>query len=345
MKIDGISIGPDHKPYVIAEISANHNGSIEKAKQLIYLAKNAGASAVKLQTYTPDTITLKSSKNDFKINDGLWKGRTLYDLYEEAHTPWAWHKPLFEYAKELKITIFSSPFDKTAIDMLESLNAPAYKIASFEAIDHGLIAYAASTKKPLIISTGMANKLEIKEAIDVARSNGCDQLAILHCVSGYPAPHEDYNLRTIKDMFHNFNCITGLSDHTVDNITSITSIAFGAAIIEKHFTLDRKGGGPDDSFSLEPNELKSLCSGAEIAWRSIGKVDYGKKSSELGNIKFRRSLYFIKNLKIGDIITEECIKSVRPGYGLAPKYLDQVIGRQVRIEIEKNTPVLWESIT
>ena len=344
MKIDGISIGSKHEPYVIAEVSANHNGNIETAKELINVAKIAGASAVKLQTYTPDTITLNSDSEDFKIKDGLWAGRTLYDLYEEAHTPWDWHKPLFEYAKKVGITIFSSPFDKTAIDMLEDLNTPAYKIASFEAIDHDLIAYAASTKKPLIISTGMADETEIGEAIEVAQSNGCDQLAILHCVSGYPAPHEDYNLRTIKDMISSFKCITGLSDHTVDNITAITSIAFGASIIEKHFTLNREGGGPDDSFSLEPDELKSLCNGVKIAWQSIGKIDYGKKSSELGNVKFRRSLYFIKNLNAGDIITSDSIKSVRPGYGIEPKYYNQIIGKKVKINIEENSAVNWDNI-
>ena len=344
MKIDGVPIGPEHEPYVIAEVSANHNGDIDTAKELIMVAHKAGASAVKLQTYTPDTITLNSSSDDFKINDGLWAGRTLYDLYKEAHTPWEWHKPLFNYAKKIGITIFSSPFDKTAIDMLEDLNAPAYKIASFEAIDHELIAYAARTKKPLIISTGMADRTEIQEAIEVARSNGCNQLSILHCVSGYPAPHEDYNLLTIKDMITRFDCITGLSDHTVDNITAIASIAFGASIIEKHFTLDRKGGGPDDSFSLEPNELKLLCDGVKTAWQSIGDVDYGKKSSELGNIKFRRSLYFVREINKGDEITEKSIRSVRPGYGIPPKYLKKIIGKKVLSDIKKNSPVRWKDI-
>ena len=281
MIIEGREIGLDHKPYVIAEISANHNGSIEAAKKLVGLAKSCGASAVKLQTYTPDTITLKSNSSDFKINEGLWAGRYLYDLYKEAHMPWDWHKTLFDHAKKLGITIFSSPFDHTAIDLLEDLGAPAYKIASFEVVDHGLISYAASTGKPLIISTGMANETEIGEAIEVARSSGCSQLAILHCVSGYPAPHSDYNLRTIKDMIDRFDCITGLSDHTINNITAVTSVAFGASIIEKHFTLDRKGGGPDDSFSLEPNELMSLCNDVGMAWDTLGKVDYQKKSSEL----------------------------------------------------------------
>jgi N-acetylneuraminate synthase len=227
--------------------------------------------------------------------------------------PWDWHRPLFEHARKLDITIFSSPFDNTAIDLLEDLNAPAYKIASFEAVDLPLIKYAASTGKPMIISTGMADAEEIQEAIDAAREGGCKELAILHCVSGYPAPAEDYNLRTIPDMIERFGLVTGLSDHTLDNTTAITSVALGASIIEKHFTLDRSGGGPDDSFSLEPAELAALCQGAKTAWAAMGRVDYGRKSSEQGNAKFRRSLYFVKDMKAGDVITADCVRSVRPG--------------------------------
>ena len=342
MNIDGRQIGPDHEPYVIAEVSANHNGKIETAMELIEVAKACGASAVKLQTYTPDTITLNCDSDDFKIKDGLWAGRNLYDLYQEAHMPWEWHKPLFTHARRLGITIFSSPFDRTAVDLLEDLGAPAYKIASFEAIDHDLISYAASTGKPIIISTGMADEAEINEAIEVARVGGCNQLAILQCVSGYPAPHADYNLRTIKDMIDRFGCITGLSDHTIDNVTAITSIGVGASIIEKHFTLDRQGGGPDDSFSLEPNELASLCKDVKAAWQSLGEVDYGRKSSELGNVKFRRSLYFIKDMKVGDMVTANCIKSVRPGYGLKPKHFNQLIGKKVVINVDRNTAVKWD---
>lgn len=338
LKINNRLIAVDQEPYVIAEISANHNGSIEIAKKLIYLAKNAGSDAVKLQTYKPDTITLNSSNEEFKIKGGLWDGQTLYDLYEKAYMPWEWHKPLFEYASQVGITIFSSPFDYTAVDLLEELNAPAYKIASFEAIDLPLIKYVASTKKPMIISTGMANKEEIAEAIDAAKSGGCEQLAILHCVSGYPAPAEDYNLRTIPDMINQFGLVTGLSDHTIDNTTAITSIALGASIIEKHFTLDRRGGGPDDSFSLEPAELAQLCDGVKTAWRALGKIDYGQKSSEQGNIQFRRSLYFVKDLKAGDIIAPDCIRSVRPGYGLPPKMFDSLVGKRVIRDINANTP-------
>ncbi|BDU52230.1 pseudaminic acid synthase [Limnohabitans sp. INBF002] len=337
-------IGPYYPPYIIAELSANHNGKLETALRIIEEAKKSGADAVKLQTYKPDTITLPSDRDDFKIHGGLWNGRTLYDLYEEAHMPWEWHKPLFDHANKLGITIFSSPFDRTAIDLLEDLNAPAYKIASFEAIDLPLIKYAASTGKPMIISTGMADSEEIQEAIDAARAGGCKELAILHCVSGYPAPAEDYNLHTITDMIQRFGLVTGLSDHTLDNTTAITSVALGAAIIEKHFTLDRKGGGPDDSFSLEPQDMKALCAGAKTAWHALGKVDYGRKSSEQANVKFRRSLYFVNDLKPGDVVSHQDVRSVRPGYGLAPKHLDAVIGKKVTRAIQAATPVDWDSI-
>lgn len=342
IQIAGQAIGPDHPPYVIAELSANHNGSLDTALRIVEAAKQAGADAVKLQTYRPDTITLDCDSEDFRISGGLWDGRTLYELYEEAHMPWEWHKPLFDHARSLGITIFSSPFDTTAVDLLEDLNAPAYKIASFEAVDLPLIRYAASTGKPLIISTGMADAEEIAEAIAAARDGGCRELAILHCVSGYPAPPEDYNLRTIPDMIERFGLVTGLSDHTLDNTTAIASVALGASIIEKHFTLDRSGGGPDDSFSLEPAELAALCRGAKTAWQALGRVDYGRKSSEQGNVQFRRSLYFVKDLKAGDVITADAVRSVRPGYGLAPKHLEAVIGKRVNRDAAANTPVRLE---
>jgi len=344
IQIAGRPIGPDHPPYVIAEVSANHNGKLETAMRIIEEAKKAGADAAKLQTYKPDTITLNCDSEDFKIRGGLWDGRTLFELYEEAHMPWEWHRPLFEHARKVGITLFSSPFDNTAIDLLEDLNAPAYKIASFEAVDLPLIKYAASTGKPMIISTGMANAEEIQEAIDAAREGGCKELAVLHCVSGYPAPAEDYNLRTIPDMIQRFGLVTGLSDHTLDNTTAITSVAMGASIIEKHFTLDRSGGGPDDSFSLEPAELAALCQGVKTAWSSLGRVDYGRKSSEQGNAKFRRSLYFVKDMKGGDLITHDCLRSVRPGFGIAPRYFDQLIGRKVRSDVRFATPVSWDVI-
>ena len=335
------SIGTKFPPYVIAELSANHNGKLETALRIIEEAKKAGADAVKLQTYRPDTITLNCDNDEFKIHGGLWDGRTLYDLYEEAHMPWEWHKPLFEHARKVGITIFSSPFDHTAVDLLESLNAPAYKIASFEAVDLPLIKYVASTGKPMIISTGMANDEEIQEAIDAARQGGCKELAILHCVSGYPAPAEDYNLRTIPDMIERFGLVTGLSDHTLDNTTAIASVAMGASIIEKHFTLDRGGGGPDDSFSLEPKEMEALCRDSKTAWSALGRVDYGRKSSEQANVKFRRSLYFVKELKSGEIIKYDSIRSVRPGFGLAPKYFDSILGRKLISDVLPNTPVVW----
>lgn len=331
--INGRDIGDSFAPYVIAEMSANHNGNLNAALRIIEEAHKAGADAIKIQTYRPDTITLKSDLPDFQITDGLWAGRTLYDLYEWAHTPWEWHKPLFEHARQLGITIFSSPFDNTAVDLLEDLNAPAYKIASFEAVDLPLIKYVASTGKPMIISTGMADAEEIQEAIDAAREGGCKELAILHCVSGYPAPAEDYNLRTIPDMIERFGLVTGLSDHTLDNATSITSVALGASIIEKHFTLNREGGGADDSFSLEPNDMRQLCYAIKTGWTSLGKVNYRRKVSEIENLKFRRSLYFVKNLKKGDVVTKDSVRSVRPGYGMAPKYLESIIGRQVSIDV------------
>lgn len=340
--IAGRRIAADEAPYVIAEMSANHNGNIETAFKLIEAAKQAGADAVKLQTYTADTITLNCDSEEFQIHGGLWDGKTLYQLYQEAHMPWEWHAPLFAHARMHGITIFSSPFDNTAVDLLEDLNAPAYKIASFEAVDLPLIKYVASTGKPMIISTGMADAVEIQEAIDAARAGGCKELAILHCVSGYPAPAADYNLHTIPDMIQRFGLVTGLSDHTLDNTTAITSVAMGASIIEKHFTLDRSGGGPDDSFSIEPLELATLCQGARTAWQALGKVDYGRQSSEQGNVKFRRSLYFIKKLKSGDLITPDVIRSVRPGFGLSPKHLDAVLGKRINRDVSAATPITWD---
>ncbi|WP_417599306.1 pseudaminic acid synthase [Pararhodobacter oceanensis] len=344
MTIAGRQIGPGHPPYVIAEISANHNGDLNQALKIIDAAHAAGADAVKIQTYRPDTITLKSDAPDFQIADGLWAGHTLYDLYEWAHTPWEWHEALFAHAAKRGITLFSSPFDPTAVDLLESLGAPAYKIASFEAVDLPLIRYVASKGKPMIISTGMADLAEISEAVEAAREGGCRELALLHCVSGYPAPAADYNLATLGDMRARFDVPVGLSDHTLDNTTATASVALGACIIEKHMTLDRAGGGPDDSFSLEPNEFAALCTSARTAWEAVGQVDYGRKSSERSNVKFRRSLYFVKDMKAGDTITEDCIRSVRPGYGLAPKHLQSLLGKKVARDIECNSPVKSDDI-
>ena len=344
IEIDGREISHRLPPYIIAELSANHNGELETALKIIDQAAKAGADAVKLQTYRPDTITIESDADEFKIMGGLWDGRTLYDLYEEAHMPWEWHKPLFEYAAKVGITIFSSPFDKTAVDLLEDLNAPAYKIASFEAVDLSLIRYVAETGKSMIISTGMADAEEILEAISAATEAGCKDLAILHCVSGYPAPPEDYNLRTMLDMKSRYNLVTGLSDHTLDNSTAIASVALGASIIEKHFTLNRNGGGPDDSFSLEPPELAALCKDAKTAWQALGRVDYGQKSSEVGNIKFRRSLYVVRDIGAGELLTSENVRSIRPGFGLAPKHFDTVMRSRAKHSISRGTPLRFEDI-
>jgi len=339
ISINNRKIGQKHLPYVIAEMSANHNGDINNAYKIIEMAKASGADAVKLQTYTPDTLTIDSKLPDFQLTEGLWAGQSLYELYKGAFMPWEWHKHLFDYAKKIGITIFSSPFDNTAVDLLEDLNTPAYKIASFEAIDLPLIKCVAQTGKPMIISTGMADAQEIQEAIEAAREGGCKELAILHCVSGYPAPAADYNLRTLVDMQKRFGLITGLSDHTIDNTTAIASVALGASIIEKHVTLDRNGGGPDDSFSLESEELKQLCVGAKTAWDALGQVDYGRKSSEQANVKFRRSLYFVKDIKKGEVITAEHVRSIRPGYGLTPKYMEEILGKTVNSSVKRGTPV------
>ena len=342
--INGRKIGNSFLPYIIAEMSANHNGDINNAYKIIDMAKSSGADCVKLQTYTPDTLTIDSKLPDFQLTEGLWAGQSLYELYKGAFMAWEWHQPLFDYAKKVGITIFSSPFDNTAVDLLEDLNTPAYKIASFEAVDLPLIKYVAKTGKPMIISTGMADAEEIEEAIEAAREGGCRDLAILHCVSGYPAPAEDYNLKTLVDIQQKFDLVTGLSDHTIDNITAISSVALGASIIEKHVTLDRNGGGPDDSFSLEAKELKELCMGSKTAWKALGKVDYGRKSSEQGNVKFRRSLYFVKDIKAGEIITGNHVKSIRPGYGLSPKYQNLVIGKAVNQDLERGEALKWKHI-
>lgn len=343
IKIEGKEIGVHRTPYIVAEISANHNGSIDKAMQLIKAAKDSGAHAVKLQTYTADTITLDCNHEEFLIKEGLWQGRSLYDLYGEAYTPWDWHPKLFQFARDIGITIFSSPFDYSAIDFLEELNTPAYKIASFEAVDLPLIRYAAKTGKPLIISTGMANLDEIDAAVAAATEAGCGDIAILRCVSSYPAPACDYNLRTIPHLMgRHRNAVVGLSDHTLDNATAIASIALGASIIEKHFTLDRDGGGPDDSFSLEPEDLANLCTSANTAWEALGRIDYARKSSEVSNIKFRRSLYFVRDIAAGDTVAENAVRSIRPGYGLPPDKFDEVVGKKVKFAIKKGTAVAWE---
>ena len=344
VEISGRKIGADQPPYIIAEVSANHNGDLNQALKIIDAAAEAGADAIKIQTYTADTITLDSDAEDFKIKGGLWDGYTLYELYKQAHTPWEWHETLFSHAKARGVTIFSSPFDKSAVDFLESLGAPAFKIASFEAVDLPLIRYVAGKGKPMVISTGMADLVEIDEAVQAAREGGCQDLILLHCVSGYPAPPIDYNLETIRDLECRFGMPVGLSDHTLGNVSAVVAIAMGAAVVEKHVTLDRKGGGPDDSFSLEPGDLRQLCEDSRVAWEARGSIDYGLKSSERSNLIFRRSLYAVDSIPKGTEITNDNVRSIRPGLGIAPKHLDQVLGAISKVDIPRGTPMSWDLI-
>lgn len=340
--IEGRQIGPGHPPYLIAELSGNHNGSLDRALAMIDAAREAGADAVKLQTYRADTITLDSDAPEFVIKDGLWAGQRLYDLYAEASTPWEWHEALFAHAKKTGITIFSSPFDDTAVDLLESLGAPAYKIASFELVDLPLIRRAARTGKPLIMSTGMADLAAISDAVEMARASGASQITLLRCVSGYPAPAEDYNLATMTDMAARFGTLAGLSDHTLDDTTAIAAVALGACVVEKHFTLARADGGPDAAFSLEPAEFARLARTLKTAHSAIGRVNYDLKDSERGNVQFRRSLYFVRDLPAGTVIGEGDVRSVRPGHGLAPKHLDAVMGRRLARAVGFADPCRWE---
>ena len=341
ISIDGKKIGRDFKPYIIAELSANHNGDIERAYQIMEEAVKAGADAIKIQTYTQDTMTIDCDSEDFQIKGGLWDGQSLYELYVKAHLPWEWNKLLFEKARELGITIFSTPFDFTAVDLLEELNAPAYKIASFELIDLPLIARVAKTGKPMIISTGMGNLGEIEEAILTAKENGCEELIVLHCVSGYPVSASEYNLKTIADIAQRFDVLTGLSDHTIENATSVAAVALGACLIEKHVTLDRAGGGADDSFSLEADELKELCKDTKTAWEAIGVVNYEKTEAERGNVRYRRSVYVVKDVKAGEQFTFDNIRIIRPGFGLAPKYFDEILSHKAKHNILRGTPLDW----
>lgn len=342
--IDNRAIGPDTPPYVIAELSGNHNGDLSRALALIDAAAAAGADAVKLQTYTADTLTIDHDGPGFQISGGLWDGRTLYDLYQEAHTPWDWHPQLFERARALELGIFSSPFDETAIAFLESLHAPAYKIASFEVVDLALISAAACTGKPLIISTGLANAEEIEEAVSTAMEAGASDIALLHCVSGYPTPAEEANLATIPDLAERFDCTIGLSDHTLGTAVSIASVALGACIIEKHVTLARSDKGPDSAFSLEPDELGQLVDGVRTAWEARGKVNYAKKPSEAEMLQFRRSLYVVADIAAGETFSTHNIRSIRPGYGLAPRQLPNVIGKVAARSLKRGTPLSVEDI-
>ena len=344
ISIAGRKIGEKYPPYIIAELSANHNGKLERALQMIEMAKSCGADAVKIQTYTADTLTIDCDKEDFQIHGGLWDGYKLYDLYKWAQTPFEWHQAIFEYARKIGITIFSTPFDETAVDLLEDLNAPAYKIASFEAVDLPLIKYVAQMGKPMIISTGMASLEEITEAVEGAREAGCNDLVLLHCISSYPAPVDQSNLWTLQDLAKRFNVIAGLSDHTLGTTVSIASVAVGACIIEKHVTLSRLDKGPDSSFSLEPVELEHLCKESKNAWLALGNVGYERKPAEEASVKFRRSIYVVSDIKAGEILTKQHIQRIRPGYGLPPKYFDQLLGRKVVCDIERGTPMSWRFV-
>jgi len=342
--IDGRKIGPAHPPYVIAEMSGNHNGDIERAFRLIDAAAEAGADAVKLQTYTADTITIDHDGPGFRLEGGLWDGRTLHDLYREAHTPWDWHGPLFEHAKRRGISIFSSPFDGTAIDLLESLGAPAYKIASFELIDLPLIRRAARTRKPLIISTGLATLGEIEEGVAAARGAGASQILLLHCTSAYPTPPEEANLRTMAHMAAGFDVPVGLSDHTMGVAVPVAAVALGAVAIEKHFTLARADGGPDSAFSLEASELKEMVAACRAAWAALGQVDYGVSPGEGGGRLVRRSLYVVEDIAAGAVLTETNVRSIRPGFGMLPKHLPDVLGRAATRALKRGEPLDWSMI-
>lgn len=341
IEIAGRTIGRGQPPYLIAEVSANHNGRLEQAIAILEAAAGAGADAVKLQTYTADTITIDCDRPEFRIEGGLWDGRTLYDLYREAHTPWDWHAALFARGRELGVAVFSSPFDATAVDFLEELGAPAYKIASFELIDLPLLCKVAATGKPVIASTGMADLGEIGEAVRTLRDGGCRQLVLLHCVSGYPTPPHESNLRTIPHLAETFGVPVGLSDHTLDPAVAIAAAALGAAAIEKHVTLARADGGPDAAFSHEPDEFADLVKAVRTAHAALGRVNYERTESERGNVLFRRSIFAVRDIAEGERLTLDNVRVIRPGHGLAPRYLDAVVGRAARRAIARGTPIGW----
>lgn len=343
-QIDSCAIGPGHPPYVVAEMSGNHNGDIGRALGILEACKVAGADAVKLQTYTADTLTIDHDGDDFRVKGGLWDGETLYSLYQKAHTPWDWHPALFAKGRDLGVTVFSTPFDETALAFLERLGAPAYKIASFENVDIPLIERVAATGKPLILSTGMANEAEIDAAVKAARGAGCRDLALLHCVSGYPTVPEESNLRTLLDLAERFKVIVGLSDHTLTTATAVAAVALGAAIVEKHVTLRRADGGPDAVFSLEPDELARLVADCHTAFAALGRVTYERSSSERGSTVFRRSLYVVEDVAAGEPFTARNVRSIRPGYGLPPKHLPSVLGRKARTALKRGTPLAWELV-
>jgi N-acetylneuraminate synthase len=341
-KIKGRAIGPEYPPYIIAELSANHNGVMERAFETIDAAQRCGANAIKLQTYTADTMTIDCDRDEFMIRGGLWDGYKLYDLYKWAQTPFEWHKAMFEHARKRGITVFSTPFDETAVELLETLDAPAYKIASFEVTDLPLIRYVAATRKPMIMSTGMASEDEIEEAVTAARDAGCKDLALLHCISSYPAPMDQANLRQMAELSRRFSTIPGLSDHTLGTTASVAAVSLGACIIEKHFTLSRANKGPDSDFSIEPAELERMCQDTRDAWSALGKVGYQRQLAEEGNIVFRRSVYFVRDVAAGSIVSPKDIRRIRPGMGLPPKYFDELVGKRLKINVHRGTPTSWD---
>ncbi|HEX8569532.1 MAG TPA: pseudaminic acid synthase [Caulobacteraceae bacterium] len=345
IEIAGRKIGPAHEPFVICELSGNHNGSLERALEMIDAAAATGCDAIKIQTYTADTITIDSDRPEFRLKGGLWDGRTLYDLYSEAQTPFEWHAALFERARQRGVILFSTPFDETAADLLAGLDAPAYKIASFEAVDLPLIAYTAAKGRPLIISTGMANLGEIAAAHETAVKAGAPGVVLLHCVSSYPAPMADANVRTVADLAARFGCVSGLSDHTPGTAAAVAAVACGASVIEKHFTLARSDGGPDAAFSLEPDEFTALVRDCKDAWRALGSARYDLQGSEQGNVQFRRSLYVVADVRAGEPLTSANVRSIRPGLGLAPKHLPEVMGRRAARDLKRGEALSWDMIS
>lgn len=346
MKIRNREIGLGNSPFVIAEMSGNHNQSLERALEIVEVAAKSGVHALKLQTYTPDTMTLDLDDREFRINDpkSLWAGKSLYKLYGEAYTPWEWHKLIFDRARDLGIIAFSTPFDDTAVDFLESLNVPCYKIASFENTDLPLIRRVAATGKPLIISTGMATVAELDETVRAARESGCKDLILLKCTSTYPAAPENTNLLTIPHLRELFDCEVGLSDHTMGLGVSVASVALGATAIEKHFTLNRADGGVDSAFSMEPVEMAQLVVETERAWQALGQVSYGPTEAEKQSLRFRRSLYVVRDLKAGDVLTRENVRAIRPGLGLPTKYLEQMLGKTVKQDVKRGTALSFDHL-
>lgn len=344
MKIGNREIGNGHPTYIIAEMSANHAGDIERAKEIIHAAKEAGADCIKIQTYTPDTITIDCDLPYFHISDGTWSGENLYQLYQKAFTPWEWQRELKEEADKLQIDFFSSPFDNTAVDFLEEIGVEFYKIASFELVDIPLIEYVASKKKPIIMSTGMATLAEIDEAVVAVRRQGNDDLALLRCASAYPAITDEMNLRTMQNMKETFGVPVGLSDHSMGAVGAVTAVALGASIIEKHFCLDRAIENPDSSFSMNPSEFKQMVKDVRQAEMAIGCVKYGPTRQEMGNLQFRRSIFCVKDIKKGEKITRDNVRIIRPGYGLVPKYYNEIMGQKALQDIRRGTPLQFDMI-